>query len=40
MENVPLVTPKLGQTIRWSDEIQNDLWWKELEAMSLDQNNK
>jgi len=40
MENVPLVTPKLGQTIRWSDEIQNESWWKELEAMSLDQKTK
>ena len=33
-QQVPLVTPKLGQTIIYGDPIINESWWKELEAIS------
>ena len=34
-ENVNLVTPKLGQTVEYGVEFQNELWWKDLEGMSV-----
>lgn len=33
-KNVVLITPKLGQTIRFGDEISNEMWWKPLETES------
>lgn len=34
-QNIPLVTPRIGQTVRYGERIDNDLWWKELEAVSV-----
>ncbi len=34
-ESVELVTPKLGQTIIFGEELNNEFWWKELERESL-----
>ena len=33
-QQIPLVTPKLGQTITYGNPIINETWWKELEASS------
>ena len=33
-QQIPLVTPKLGQTITYGNPIINETWWKELEAIS------
>ncbi|WP_027391450.1 MBL fold metallo-hydrolase [Aquimarina latercula] len=34
-ESVELVTPKIGQTIKFGDEILNEFWWKMLEDLSV-----
>ena len=33
-ESVDIVTPKLGQTITYGEEYNNEFWWKELEKES------
>ncbi len=39
-KNVALVTPKLGQSIRFGDKIDNESWWKDLEALSKSQSDQ
>ncbi|MEM7185232.1 MAG: MBL fold metallo-hydrolase [Bacteroidota bacterium] len=38
-QQVPLVTPKLGQTVSFGRPFVNESWWKELETVSIQQKN-